>query len=166
MPSNVRGAKVIIDCLHSGAGAGAGLALLAMGFITFYEVVVREMGAPTVWAFHVVEYMQICLVFLGLPFAQRAGKHAVIDIIEKKLALKARLWMHIVSSILCLVVSCLFLWGSWSMVWGSYSGGTMTTGFIRHQLFYIQIPPLIGGLLLVLVFLQQIAGDMKTIHGQ
>lgn len=152
-----------IDRLSYLCGIVAGIMLFLLGPLAFYEVVVRKMGYPTTWIFHILCYIQIFIIWFGLSYGQSMHAHVSVDIITRLLPLKTQVITRIVSNFLCLVICTILCWQGWRLVHRSYTMKIMTVEEIHHPVYWIQIPVVIGAVFLFLVFLRQLISDIQQL---
>lgn len=150
-----------VDRLSYFCGVVAAALLFLLGPLAFYEVVVRKMGSPTTWVFHILCYIQIFLIWFGLAYGQHVRGHVSVDIVTRLLPLKTRVITRIGSTFLCLIITAILCWQGLRLVHRSYTIKLMTVEEIHHPVYWIQIPVLIGAVFLFLVFLRQIISDIK-----
>jgi len=150
-----------VDGLSHLCGKAAGMSLLLLGPIAFYEVVMRKMGQPTNWTFHILGYIQIYIIWFGLADVQTIRGHVSVDLVTRLLPLKMQLIARIISTSLCLVLSAVLSWQGWRMVFRSYTINLMTTEELHHPVYWIQIPVVIGAAVLFLVLLRQNISDIR-----
>lgn len=150
-----------IDRISYLCGLVGAILLFFLGPLAFYEVVVRKMGHPTTWAFHILCYIQIFLIWFGLAYGQSVRGHVSVDLVTRLLPLKMQVITRIVSTFLCLVISTILCWQGWRLVHRSYTIKLMTVEEIHHPVYWIQIPVIIGAVLLFLVFLRQLLSDIQ-----
>jgi TRAP-type C4-dicarboxylate transport system permease small subunit len=142
-------------------GIFAAILLFTLGPLAFYEVVARKMGSPTTWIFHILCYIQIFIIWFGLAYGQNVRGHVSVDLVTRLLPIKMQVIVRIGSSFLCLLISAILCWQGWRLVRRSYQIKIMTVEEIHHPVYWIQIPVLIGGVFLFLVFLSQLASDIQ-----
>jgi TRAP-type C4-dicarboxylate transport system permease small subunit len=152
-----------IDRLSCVSGKIACIMLLVLCPLAFYEVVARKAGYPTTWTFHLLGYVQICIIWFGLAEVQKTRGHVTVDLVTRLLPLKLRVITRVVMTFLCAVLSAILLWQGWKLVERSYSIRLMTTEEIHHPVYWIQIPVVIGAGLLFLVFVRQNIADIKLL---
>jgi len=150
-----------IDATVHFFGVFAGILLFVLTPIACYEVVVRKMGSPTIWAFHILSYIQIFMIWFGIAYTQKVHGHVCVDLVTMHLPLTFRVICRVVSSLLCILLSLVLCWKGWSLVWRSYSNHLMTVEELHHPLYWIQIPLVIGAILLVLIFARQLFADIQ-----
>ncbi len=142
-------------------GVFAAILLFLLGPLAFYEVVARKLGSPTTWIFHILCYIQIFIIWFGLAYGQNVRGHVSVDLLTRLLPLKIQVITRLGSSFLCLVISAILCWQGWRLIHRSYTLKVMTVEEIHHPVYWIQIPVLIGAVLLALVFLCQLMSDIR-----
>ncbi len=150
-----------IDVIVHFFGVLSGILLFILTPIACYEVVVRKMGSPTSWAFHILRYIQIFIIWFGIAYTQKVYGHVCVDLVTVHLPLRLRVICRVVSSFLCILLSLVLCWKGWCLVWRSYSNHLMTVEELHHPLYWIQIPLVIGAILLVLIFARQLFADIQ-----
>ncbi|MCD6152752.1 MAG: TRAP transporter small permease [Syntrophobacterales bacterium] len=158
----------IISIIHRGidrcVSAGQWIALVfvfLLGPIAFYEVVVRKLGHPTTWSFHILVYIQLFMIWFGIAYTQKVRGHVSVDIITRLLPLTTRVVTRIFAHIVCEVITIVLIWESCVMVKRSYGYHLMTTEEFLHPVYWLQIPVVIGAVLLFFVFFSQMCDDIK-----
>jgi len=142
-------------------GAIAGLLLLCLCPIALYEVIVRKLGTPTVWAFHILGYIQIFIIWLAMAYTQKVRGHVAVDLVTIYLPLKYRLFCRVLSSFFCLILSAILCWQGWRLVLRSYLTRQMTVEELHHPVYWVQIPVIIGAVLLFLIFGRQLISEIR-----
>jgi TRAP-type C4-dicarboxylate transport system permease small subunit len=150
-----------VDSLAYLSGIIAAILLFLLGPLAFYEVIVRKMGSPTSWVFHILCYIQIFMIWFGLAYGQKLRGHVTVDIVTIHLPLVIQVISRIVSTFLCLVIIGILCWQGWRLVYRSYTLKMMTVEEIYHPVYWIQIPVIIGAVFLFLVFLRQFLSDIQ-----
>ena len=98
-------------------GTIAGLLVLLCGFMIVYEVICRGLfNAPTEWVTEIATYCVVIAGFLGMGVAYAGKKHIHVDIFLSKLSAKARCYIEIITSVIGIFYSYLFMVYSWDMV--------------------------------------------------
>ena len=139
----------------------AAVLLFFLGPIAFYEVVVRKLGHPTTWTFHILVYSQLFMIWFGVPYTQKVRGHVEVDIITRLLPLTVRIITRIFAYLVCQAISIILVWQSWVMIKRSYVYELMTTEEFLHPVYWLQIPTFIGAIFLFLVFFCQTYKDVN-----
>lgn len=152
--------SVVDRCVTFSYWVASGL-LFLLGPIAFYEVIVRKLGHPTTWTFHILVYCQLFMIWFGVAYTQKVRGHVSVDIVTMHLPLILRVISRVFSYVVCMVISFVLFWQSLIMVRRSYLYELMTTEEFLHPVYWLQIPTVIGSLLLFLVFFCQTYSDVK-----
>jgi TRAP-type C4-dicarboxylate transport system permease small subunit len=160
--------REITGSIHRGidwcVSAGQWIALVfvfLLGPIAFYEVVVRKLGHPTTWSFHILVYIQLFMIWFGIAYTQKVRGHVSVDIITRLLPLTVQVVTRIFAHLVCEIISIILIWESCVMVKRSYSYNLMTTEEFLHPVYWLQIPVVIGAILLFFVFFSQMLDDIN-----
>lgn len=152
--------KIVDQCVSYSYWIAAGL-LFLLGPIAFYEVIMRKLGHPTTWTFHILVYSQLFMIWFGVAYTQKVRGHVSVDIITMYLPLKLRVAARVFSYTICQIICIILVWQSFVMVKRSYVYELMTTEEFLHPVYWLQIPTLIGAVLLFLVFFFQTYDDIE-----
>ena len=139
----------------------AAILLFFLGPIAFYEVIVRKIGYPTTWTFHILVYGQLFMIWFGVAYTQKVRGHVTVDIVTMLLPIPFRVAARILSSCICQVITIILVWQCWVMITRSYRYKLVTTEEFLHPVYWLQIPTIIGAILLFLVFFCQTYKDIK-----
>lgn len=93
-------------------------ALLAlMTLITFTQVVMRYVcNSGFTWALELTTIVFSFMIFIGISYGVRKGAHIGVDALVKIMPPKLRRASSIVTVLLCIVYSCMVLYGSYEYV--------------------------------------------------
>ena len=145
-------------CFH-GAVVLAGSALFFMALLITVDVIGREFLHPTGIAHEVSGYCLVAIIFLGLAYTMRRGRHIQITIITSKLPQRARQWLAIVTSTMSLAFTGWLFWFTLQHVITAYGLGSISMTPLRVTLWPLQMLLPIGLLLLAIA----IIGEMIKI---
>ena len=115
--------KVLASMSSIGAGMGV-VAMVIMVVVITVNVVVRK---TLDWAWLYVEeysgYLLVLIVYLGLAYALRMGKHIRVELLVRRLPPKVRQYLELATTLICLVTLCYLLMKSidyflFSLEWG------------------------------------------------
>ncbi len=143
----------------------AGL-LFLLGPIGFYEVIVRKLGYPTTWTFHTLIYCQLFMIWFGVAYTQKVRGHVCVDILTGYLPLTWRIITRVGAYSVSLIISLILVWQSCVMTNRSYTLELMTTEEFLHPVYWLQIPTVIGAVLLSLTLFQQIYNDIRWLSNR
>ena len=91
----------------------AGVVLLFMAGLTFFDVVLRYLAKPIVGTYELVSFLGVAVVALALPRASLMGSHVYVDLLVDKVSVGWRKGFRIVTRVL---VFLLFLFAAWYFV--------------------------------------------------
>jgi TRAP-type C4-dicarboxylate transport system permease small subunit len=91
----------------------AGVVLLFMAGLTFFDVVLRYLARPIVGTYELVSFLGVAVVALALPRASLMGSHVYVDLLVDKVSVGWRKGFRIVTRVL---VFLLFLFAAWYFV--------------------------------------------------
>lgn len=98
-------------------GTVAGLLVMLCGFMIVYEVICRGMfNAPTEWVMEISTYCVVIAGFLGMGVAYAGKKHIHVDIFLSKMSAKSRCYIEVVTSVIGIFYSYVFMVYAWDMV--------------------------------------------------
>lgn len=82
--------------------------LLAMGALTFADVIGRRLFAAPVYGAHdLTEHLMALVVFTGLPLVTAAGAHLTIDLFDRLVGHRRMAWRRLLSAMLVVAVLAL-----------------------------------------------------------
>lgn len=95
------------------AGVGA-CCLIPLMIITAGDVVGRDVfNHPIPGAVELSQCMLAVSILLGLAYTQQAKAHVAVSVFTSRLPHRARLILSVVSTLLCLFISCILVWQGW-----------------------------------------------------
>ncbi len=101
----------VIDWLSIIGGWLAGIFILLMSLIVFYEVVSRYVfNSPTIWSLEITEYLVVLAGFTGAAYVLKENRHIVVDVLTSMLVEKTRTVLQVVVSLLMLTFSIMLFW--------------------------------------------------------
>lgn len=159
-----------VEKLNSLLGYAAGLGILLMGLILFYEVVMRYfLNSPTIWAQEVSIYIFMWTMLAGAAYTLHVDKHVRIDLLLMKLSPRTQKIMEFLTSIVGMVFSAFVTYQAYGMIAASFRYGKLSATPLRVPLWIPQTSMLIGFALLTLEFLfitnrkySEISGNKET----
>jgi TRAP-type mannitol/chloroaromatic compound transport system permease small subunit len=116
----------------------------------------------SVWSQELEWHLLVPLILFGCSYALRHGDHVRVDIIYGKFTERNKLFVDLVSAILCVLISGLFMWFSLHYVQQAYAidEGSPDPGGIPHRYIIKSLIPIGFALLL----LQSIATALGCIE--
>jgi TRAP-type C4-dicarboxylate transport system permease small subunit len=102
-----------VNSLIAGVGAWFLIPLMA---ITAGDVVSRDVfNRPIPGTVELSQYMLAVFILVGLAYAQQEKAHVAVSLFTSRLPQPAQLILNIVSTLLCLFMSCVILWQGWAV---------------------------------------------------
>lgn len=96
--------KVLASISSIGAGMGVVAIVIMVVVITVNVVARKTLG----WAWLYVEeysgYLLVLMVYLGLAYALRVGKHIRVELLVRRLSPKVSQYVELVTTLICLVI--------------------------------------------------------------
>ncbi len=106
----------ILDRISDFGELVATLATWLLAFTVTYDVTLRALGLPTLWAAEVSIYLMIAAAFLGAGATQAKGAHFRVTFLRDHLSAGARTVFDLVSAGSSLLFAVLLTIGSWKLV--------------------------------------------------
>ena len=127
----------MVERLIVGAAKLAGILLLVLGFIVFYEVVCRHVfRAPTLWVMDYSIYIVMWAVLLASAYTMRSRGHVLVDVIITKVPLNMqrviKFGVHIIILVFAIVITSA---GAYSCI-RAYQMKELTLSALYIPLYY------------------------------
>lgn len=149
-----------IDTSSNVGGVIAAICLLMVALIITFEVFMRYLfKSPTTWVAEMSIYLCMAIGLLGAAYALKSDGHFTIDIFIDRLGPENRKRMKIITNLMGLAYSFVFVYKGVEMVKFSYEMEDISTGMLATPLW---IPGLLiptGGLLLTLQFINKLTDE-------
>jgi TRAP-type C4-dicarboxylate transport system permease small subunit len=95
------------------AGVGACF-LIPLMIITAGDVAGRDLfNHPIPGTVELSQCMLAVFILLGLAYTQQAKAHVAVSVFTSRLPNRAQLVLRVVSTLLCLFISCILVWQGW-----------------------------------------------------
>jgi len=147
------------------AGYLCGTAVLVMGLILFFEVVMRYFfHSPTVWAQEISIYIFIWAMFGGAAYTLKEGKHVRIDLIICHLPGKTRGFLEVITRMIGLLFSLFVTYQAWGMVVAAFKYEKLSATPLRFPQWIPQSALLVGFAFLSLQFLLLLIEVLPPMH--
>ena len=154
----------IVGLLTKAAGVFAGALVLATGFMIVYEIIARGVfNSPTEWVTELSTYCIIIAGFLGMGVAYAGKKHIQVDILIMHLSPKVKCWIELITCILALYYSYVFVVEGWGMTMLSIEFDNRAPTTLSTPLWIPQISMPAGLAILGLQILSTILHDIRKI---
>ncbi|AEC21255.1 TRAP-type mannitol/chloroaromatic compound transport system, small permease component [Pusillimonas sp. T7-7] len=139
-----------LDKLGSAGGAIATLVIWLLAITVTYDVILRSMGTPTLWASEVSIYLMVALAFLGIGATQNVDGHFRVTFVRDLCPPKVRAAFDIFSLIANFIFAAGFTYGAWKLVAFSIMLDFRTATILELPMWLLQGLLLLGGVLLIL----------------
>jgi TRAP-type mannitol/chloroaromatic compound transport system permease small subunit len=124
----------VIDAISIWTGKIAAWLIIPMFGVLVFEVLIRKLYQPTIWANDVATMAYGAHFSLAAAYALSLQKHIRTDFLTQHLSLRTQLWMDIAQYIFFFLPGmAMFLWLSWEFAEESW--------FFREQLITSWRPP-------------------------
>ena len=147
----------VSETLNNFGGALSGIAILILGIIVSYEVIMRYIfRSPTIWVADISLLLCIGSVFLAVGYAMKQKAHIAVDLITGRLSYRNQVLFSVISLIFS-AVYCFFLtWKGAEVAIATLRAGEISAFGFRFSMAIPRgfIP--IGGILLLLELINQI----------
>ncbi len=92
----------------------SGFFLLPLMIITAVDVVGRDIfNHPIPGTVELSQYMLAVFILLGFAYAQQMKAHVAVSIFTSRLPHRAHLILNIITTLLCVFISCVLIWQGW-----------------------------------------------------
>ena len=142
----------------------AGTFIFIMMIIECFEIVSRYFfKRPTVWSVEFCEYMLFLLAFLGTTWVLKERAHISVTILVERLRPRSKLYCHVFSSLMGILISLVIIWFSIKTSVESYVTGVkiVKTYALPKWIFLSFIS--LGYLLLLIEFIRQFFDGLRSL---
>jgi TRAP-type C4-dicarboxylate transport system permease small subunit len=135
----------------------AGFLICLMVFSVCYEIVLRYFfGRPTLWSAGLVEYIMLCVTFLGTAWLLKRDGHVRIDIVLIAMTDRGRAMLNVFTSFLSLVSCVVMCWYGVKSTWNIFVRKVMTAQDPEIPKFILLIVIPLGFFFLSIEFIKKI----------
>ena len=160
MSGNLKKKSVLsafIDATSDAGGIVAAICLLCTALMITYEAFMRYFfNAPTVWVKELSVYFCIAIGFLCAAYALKLNEHFSVTLIVEKLRSDHRRILEIVTTVMGIFYSLVFVYKGAAMALFSYQIGDISSGLMEVPLWIPGLLVPIGGILLTLQFINKL----------
>jgi len=133
-------------------GAISAVLILAALVVTVYAVVMRYvLNKPLLWTDEVTGWALVAIVMLGSAEAYRRNDHIAIDILFERTKGGNRWALECLGHAAAVGFAVIVGLSTWEAVSFARSFGVYTSGHIEIETWYLQVPILIGAVLLAVM---------------
>jgi len=138
------------------------LALVIVALMSVNVVLRYLFSIGSVWAQELEWHLLVPLILFGCSYALRHGEHVRVDIVYGRFPPRAKAAVDLVSSLLVVAISALFIWFSLHYVQQAYviDEGSPDPGGLPHRYLLKALLPIGFALLLA----QGVAGALGSLH--
>jgi TRAP-type mannitol/chloroaromatic compound transport system permease small subunit len=138
------------------------LALVIVALMSVNVVLRYLFSIGSVWAQELEWHLLVPLILFGCSYALRHGEHVRVDIVYGRFTPRAKMAVDLVSSLLVVTISALFIWFSLHYVQQAYviDEGSPDPGGLPHRYLLKALLPVGFALLLA----QGVAGALGSLH--
>jgi TRAP-type C4-dicarboxylate transport system permease small subunit len=125
-------------CFRAG-GALAAFSLFSMIGLITVDVIGRKFGHPTGVTYEISGYLLVIVVFLGLAYTLRTGKHIEISAVTSRLSQRARKWLKVVTSVIGLAYIGWLFWFTLKNAMLSYTLKSVSRTALKTPLWTMEL---------------------------
>ena len=143
-----------MDTIIKYSGYLASWLFVSIGFIVFYEVVMRYIfNSPTIWVEEISRFLQIWATYLALTYSFHKRDFIRITFIYDKLSLRGQRFLDIISFVFIIFFSSVVVYYGWIIAKDSFDVGRTSSSMLDLPDFISEfaIPICFGFLLLKVV---------------
>lgn len=156
-------AEWALERLGTATGAIATAIIWLLAITVTYDVLLRTLGIPTLWAAEVSIYLMIAMAFLGAGTTQSVDGHFRVTFLRDLSPAPVRLAMDIFALTLSFAFALAFTYGAWKATSFSWMLDFKTSTILQVPIWFLQGLMVVGGILLALATLRDLI--MVYFHG-
>ena len=154
----------ILQVLTKLVGVIAGVLVLYCAFSIVWEVIARGLlNSPTEWVMEISTYCVLIAGFLGMGVAYAGKKHIHVDIFVSKMSPKTLTYVEILTSLIGIFYSLIFMIYSWDMTMLSLEMNNCAPTTLGTPLWIPQLSMPIGFAVLCLQIIRTLLEDIIKI---
>jgi TRAP-type C4-dicarboxylate transport system permease small subunit len=147
--------KMADASLQFGAAIGS-LTIWIIGVIIFYDVVMRFMGRPTIWALEVSTYLMVGSAVLASGLAVTTDAHFSVRLLPEALGKRARSSLDLAINVICAALMTFVCYGFFELFLLSVRLDMKSPTLLQVPLAIPQAVVLFGFMLMVVGFTRKI----------
>jgi len=137
-------------------GLLSALTVWLLAITVTYDVILRMLGTPTLWASEVSIYLMLAMAFLGAGATQAADGHFRVNFVRDLCPRKVQIVFDMFAVVISLLFALGFTYGAWKLVAFSRMLDMKTSTILQVPMCLLQGFLLIGGILLSLAALRDL----------
>ncbi|MFG1396182.1 TRAP transporter small permease [Roseixanthobacter pseudopolyaromaticivorans] len=145
-----------LDRLGDLGGYLSTLIVWLLAITVTYDVVLRTLGVPNLWASEISIYLMIAMAFVGIGATQQVDGHFRVTFVRDLCPPAVRKVLDIFALLVSLGFALAFTWGAWQLVSFSWMLNFTTSTILHVPMWFLQGFLLLGGVLLVLAVLRDL----------
>lgn len=149
--------KVLLPVSSFGA-----VALLLLGLVVTFEVILRALGIAIVGAVEVSEVLLALLVFAALAFTQSENGHVAMEALVAQATPGYRRVARVISLTVCAVTAAIMTWGAALQAIRSFQAKEFQFGTVQFPLWPTKAVVAVGLGLMALELLFQVASGLRA----
>lgn len=154
----------ILQVLTKLVGVIAGVLVLYCAFSIVWEVIARGLlNSPTEWVMEISTYCVLIAGFLGMGVAYAGKKHIHVDIFVSKMSPKTLTYVEVLTSLIGIFYSFIFMIYSWNMAILSLEMNNCAPTTLGTPLWIPQLSMPIGFAVLCLQIIRTLLEDIIKI---
>lgn len=154
----------ILQVLTKLVGVIAGVLVLYCAFGIVWEVIARGLlNSPTEWVMEISTYCVLIAGFLGMGVAYAGKKHIHVDIFVSKMSPKTLTYVEVLTSLIGIFYSVIFMIYSWNMAMLSLEMNNCAPTTLGTPLWIPQLSMPIGFAVLCLQIIRTLLEDIIKI---
>jgi TRAP-type C4-dicarboxylate transport system permease small subunit len=153
-----------VNLLSIGSGKIASYAIFGMTLLVTIDVTMRFLlGHGTKAAVEFSSYLLVLIIFFGLAYTQREGRHITVDALVKRFPGKVQDWFKVISLALFLSYTIILCWLTWSFFLASYKYKTTSLSALDVQVWPYQLFMPLGLALISLLLVYDIYNKIRSL---
>lgn len=153
--------RALLDRLYLTAGILAACFLAIIAVLVLSQIVARYFGILLPGALELAGYSMAASSFLGLAYALRVGGHIRVNLVLQLLSTPRRRYCDFWSVAAGAILTGFFAFYIAQMVLESYDFGDRTPGLLNIPLWIVQLPMVIGLILLFVALMDELVGLLR-----
>ncbi|MGF7159111.1 TRAP-type C4-dicarboxylate transport system permease small subunit [Rhodoligotrophos appendicifer] len=153
----------VLERLGDWGGHLATLITWLLAFTVTYDVILRGLGIPTLWAAEVSIYLMIAMAFIGIGATQGVDGHFRVTFLRDLCPPRVRVVLDVFALTLSFAFAIGFTYGAWTLVSFSWMLNFKSSTILQVPMWLLQGMLVVGGVLLCLATLRDLL--MVFMHG-
>ena len=143
------------------------IALVIVGLMATNVLLRYLFSVGTVWSQELEWHLLVPLILFGTSYALRHGEHVRVDIVYGRFSKRTKVIVDLVSALLCIAISALFIWFSLHYVEQAYviGEGSQDPGGLPYRYLLKALIP-VGFALLLLQSIASALGSLEKLRNK